>query len=638
MWNPTIKILFLFIDAVNENCEPMELIKNIQALVSGGIDSMKKIKVFASCRAESWSMFWQNMGRGKAILNEDFFYTKDGDAIALERFNDKTKESLYKQYQMHYNLSPEGYEDLDDSVKELIGLPLMMSMVAQVYKNEQKGGSKEIPHRLNFYQLFMLLEKEKLADAKRLLSYNSYTGVDYFVSIFGEGLYNFTSWIYDNLMNLEVSLRSGTGVDAVPAKRMMNEPLLVFDKKKSIYDIFFEIGLLKRIECRSSLYFADRRVGYNFFHDEYTQFRLSQFYCNFLGEISTAELESNKEHLDRTSDEIIRIIDNPRKSLVVTYALDHYLYHNMKDREVDNDQISDYLIVLFNEITKSESGQVQYYVGRFIHGLIEKNICKPNLLYEEIFTSGNESFKNCVVSYIVHISSNISKENFRALLAACSNKSENQENDRVQTHLADIYADKFIADHTQTVKLLEDFILKEDVHAILNASKEGSHDRVKNTTSATVGVPGNAIKTMNDQIAFIVKFSVKVVISEFDDGEKMDALYKFVEGKYPQILTELLGKQNSDKAPQSARSKGVLENFIYGFYRKKVANKLPSALEKAGIVQWRNAISATQCNNLFFVKNFGCKGIVQRDELFGYFKYMVHCHNREWECFTIGFK
>jgi hypothetical protein len=108
------------------------------------------------------------------------------------------------------------------------------------------------------------------------------------------------------------------------------------------------------------------------------------------------------------------------------------------------------------------------------------------------------------------------------------------------------------------------------------------------------------------QITFLLTFGTLSALANFHSEIHMGQMRAFVRRKYPWLLDMVLNRTNRIKVQEEA--------FRLGLYRR---------LEKAGVTQWDQVIGE-QGNDAFFVEE---NGVVQRDEIFNYFKYLVAIHN-----------
>lgn len=613
--------IILFIDAVNEYSStegPIGLLKNIIHFVED-INTFRNVRIIASCRLEVWNQYKEDIEREINVLDKNLFLTDFGDAITITGFEEeKEREILFNRYQKYYHLLPEKYEYQSQTFKDLIKYPFMMRIIAETYYNpiqELDNDDRElkkqiIPKNLNFFALFRLLTDRKISDAQRLLSkqdWNRKKGT--FAKNFEDCLLGFADLLYQRLTETSESGNShlnnsdieynGISIyddrtDSLPEISLNNDNnfnkfMKDFSDETtiSVFETIIQVGLIEKTSIVEYDFSGNKKEGiaYKFYHDQYTQYCLGAIYNEkIIKKISSEILKKDRRSTENTIDKIKSILDNSKYAPVLEGALDHWFYNNMSNGERS---ISDFLVILFNYLSTNESGSVKFYVSSFLYSLIEKNIIEPKKLFKTIFEQGNFQLKKCLVDYIPQLWPDMSSECFRSLIESC----EDENDDTILRCIGDVFADLFLFEPQRVIKFM-DVTLHGFDRKKLSLVKDGIFDR------------NNFIK----HISFILKFSLKAVLTNFSDMEKMDILREFLRKKFRYIIDAALLSNNK----RSYSIKSMLRSVIY---RK---------LEYNGINQWDQTVASQGGNNTFFIED---NSLVQRDVLYEYYKYVIDFHN-----------
>jgi len=127
--------LIVFLDGINEDGDPKKLLSYTSDLVRE-VSESPFVKIIISCRSSFWDML-SKMG----ILDNKAFYRADGQwEIQLARFTEEELREAFELYKRQYDLKTT-YEELSEKrmnrVKTLVADPLMLRLVAEVYKGRE---------------------------------------------------------------------------------------------------------------------------------------------------------------------------------------------------------------------------------------------------------------------------------------------------------------------------------------------------------------------------------------------------------------------------------------------------------------------------------------------------------------------
>ena len=130
--------VLLYIDAINENPQATELLRQINELIQ---KPYPWLKVICSSRPETW-----NAVKRGVRLAEKFYYREEGtEAIGvelkpftyseqIEPFSKQELPIVYAKYQKIFDIQTE-YEDLRNEQRELLRDPLNLWLIAHIYQN-----------------------------------------------------------------------------------------------------------------------------------------------------------------------------------------------------------------------------------------------------------------------------------------------------------------------------------------------------------------------------------------------------------------------------------------------------------------------------------------------------------------------
>ena len=311
------KRLTIYLDAANEYCGPggaFGLLDSVRSLINRP-GTAASLRVIVSCRAETWRLYEDE----KDIKLFDSGRLFGNEPLVLRGFDEQTQASLlFQKYSRFYALRPSTYAELSPAVKDLIRSPLMMSVVAETYSNPQAEASatKLIPADLDYYNIFRRLTRRKKQDARRLLNRND-PRREYFDEAIDGALLLFSRLLLAQLADgSETGGRSSSPKPAGAGDLLMsstltrNEPFLEYwnpprgrDEAVSTFQAIVQVGLIDAISLNEygSHDTLQRRTAYKFFHDQYTQYWLSQIYqTDTLGKLDSRHLPESGKAIART--------------------------------------------------------------------------------------------------------------------------------------------------------------------------------------------------------------------------------------------------------------------------------------------------------------------------------------------------
>ena len=578
------------------------------------------MRVIVSCRAETWRLYEDEKGiklfdSGRLFGNEP---------IVLRGFDEQTQASLlFQKYSRFYTLRPSTYAELSPAVKDLIRSPLMMSVVAETYSNPQGEASapKLIPADLDYYNIFRRLTRRKKQDARRLLNRND-PRREYFDEAIDGALLLFSRLLLAQLAGVSgaTSGSSSTKPAAVGDLLMSstltrNEPFLEYwnpphgrDEAVSTFQAIVQVGLIDAISLNEygSHDTLQRRTAYKFFHDQYTQYWLSQIYqTDTLGKLDSRHLPEGGQALRELADNICKLIQQSVQVPVLAGAIDHWLYRNMLISGPPQDETGGavdigLLMPLLNQLALSPSPVVEQYVSSFLTNLTLRGIINPQQLFESVFQQGNEKLRASLAGYFMECWPGVSPDLLSTFLAYC----EAERDADVLKRLGEVFAYHFERAPAAAVDYLDRSLKPVDTFPrALAFALEQSPLRVGRREEYA------------SQLAFLLTFGTLSALANFHSETHMSQMRAFVRRKYPWLLDMILNRPGRLKVQEEA--------FRLGLYRR---------LEKEGITQWDQVIGE-QGNDAFFVEE---NGVVQRDEIYNYFKYLVATHNGDLEILDLS--
>ena len=430
--------LTIYLDAANEYCGPgsaFGLLDSVRSLINRtGV--APPLRVIVSCRAETWRLYEDEkdiklFDSGRLFANEP---------ILLRGFDEQTQASLlFQKYSRFYALRPSTYAELSPAVKDLIRSPLMMSVVAETYSNPQGETSapKLIPADLDYYNIFRRLTRRKKQDARRLLSRND-PRREYFDEAIDGALLLFSRLLLAQLAGGSGATSGSRPVAAgdllMSSTLTRNEPFLKNwnpprgrDEAVSTFQAIVQVGLIDAISLNEygSHDTLQRRTAYKFFHDQYTQYWLSQIYqSETLGKLDPKHMSGSGHALGDLADNICKLIQQSVQVPVLAGAIDHWLYRNMLISGPPQDETGGavdigLLMPLLNQLALSPSPVVEQYVSSFLTNLTLRDILNPQQLFESVFRQGNEKLRASLAGYFMECWPGVSPDLLSTFLAHC---------------------------------------------------------------------------------------------------------------------------------------------------------------------------------------------------------------------------
>ncbi len=612
------KRLTIYLDAANEYCGPggtFGLLDSVRSLINrSGVAAT--LRVVVSCRAETWRLYEDEKGiklfdSGRLFANEP---------LVLRGFDEQTQASLlFHKYSRFYALRPSTYAELSPAVKDLVRSPLMMSVVAETYSNPQgETATKLIPADLDYYNIFRRLTRRKKQDARRLLNRND-PRREYFDEAIDGALLLFSRLLLAQLAggsgatSGSPSPKPAAVGDLVMSSTLTrNEQFLEYwnpprgrDDAVPTFQAIVQVGLIDTISL-SEYGFHDtlqRRTAYKFFHDQYTQYWLSQIYqSETLGKLA---LPQSGQALGDLADNICKLIQQSVQVPVLAGAIDHWLYRNMLISGPPQDETGGavdigLLMPLLNQLALSPSPVVEQYVSSFLTNLTLRGILNPQQLFHSVFQQGNEKLRASLAGYFMECWPGVSPDLLSTFLAHC----EAERDADVLKRLGEVFAYHFERAPAAAVDYLDRSLKPVDTFArALAFALEQSPLRVGRREEYA------------SQLAFLLTFGTLSALANFHSQIHMSQMRAFVRRKYPWLLDMILNRPGRMKVQEEA--------FRLGLYRR---------LEKEGITQWDQVIGE-QGNDAFFVEE---NGVVQRDEIYNYFEYLVATHNGDLEVLDLS--
>ena len=148
------KQVILFVDAINENPQAKELLRQLDGLVQS---HWTWLKVVFTCRPETW----QVIRRGVRLADALYYQEQDGEVIGvelepfaysekLETFELQELEDVYKKYKDEYQLLTE-FRELDVRIREVLRDPLNLWLVASSYREKEVPGTLAVSDLVEKY-------------------------------------------------------------------------------------------------------------------------------------------------------------------------------------------------------------------------------------------------------------------------------------------------------------------------------------------------------------------------------------------------------------------------------------------------------------------------------------------------------
>ena len=293
--------VILCIDAINENPEPTELLRQLDELVR---ESWPWLKIVLTSRPETW----QGIKRGDIIkLAEKFYYRKTETLGVGESFNYSeqmypfTRQELptvYAKYQRSFQLQTP-YESLSNELREILRDPLHLWLLAHTYKEKTIPSTVKtsalIQEYVNALDVRTLLQREDLQFLEKqlvplMMSVGHYNNVITAEDLdkAGDSLYNmvFSNQVLSDGRPMNQSFQRLVEVDILVQQKLRSEHITLIQFK---YERFYEHFIGKRI-AQLSVSQTDRT---GFFEEIIKEIDDKPF---LWGAVRNALVQEGKEH------------------------------------------------------------------------------------------------------------------------------------------------------------------------------------------------------------------------------------------------------------------------------------------------------------------------------------------------------
>ncbi len=590
--------LTLFVDAVNEYSGPQGARSLLESLIAaiGGEKRLRRCRVVASCRSETWLQHRAAVGNDRP-LDRELFFTRDGDAIRMSRFETPAERgALYAAYQRHYGLLPRSFAQLSPTVRGLIAQPFMMAMVAEAYANPASAPGQEkrrVPPDLDYYTLFEKLTERKAGDAQVLVPVANVADR----AAMPEAIQEFCEKLAEMILErLTASEAAAAGRDALPIDAVNKRPELErFVQNRhaiSVLEAVLQVGLLERVGIPQRN--RDGKLvtsgAFAFFHDQYTQYWLAAAYQQrFLGWLN-AERLGNAAKLDELVGRLAGIVARGVDAPILTGALDHWLQKNLQNF---HDGRLDGAIPLLVRLAAHAQATLRHQAVALVTHLILRGVLTPANAYGPIFRTGSKPLRLELVAGFVDFWPSLPAAALQAFIDAC----DPEQDSEVLERLGDVFVLHLMLEPAPAVAYLEKAIKPLSVARIFEPLRIWRQSR------------------------FALQFAVFSVMTCFDRPDAVSAVRDFFRAKY-RVVLDLL--QDSDR-----------QSTIGRVVRRPVRQLLFKVFDAFALAQWEKFIAGMSVsgNDRFFVEN---DGIVQHDVLAGFLPFTIDLHNGEFDRLSLA--
>lgn len=599
----------IYLDAINECNAPggaIALIERVSEVLADTSVS-PNLKIIASCRTETWKSYQEVTG-GQVETIGHLTPALRADVLSVGGFqSERSRKRLFSAYQQYHNLSPKRYEAQSQPLRNLIKSPFAMRVVAESYSNRKPTQRKQrIPSQLDYVVIFRDLTQRKLRDALKLLN-PSEPEPDLFKNDLRRCLFSFSHCLYTKLVRTDVptevpppasvrpSIPLPSGVDAMSIDELAETDLQAFMKPFSVqsavspFAALVQLNLIEETTVSTTDFWGEQidMKAYKFYHDRYAQYWLAAVLNeSVLGRVNTSGLLDDPDRLGRVCTTLTQLLESSKSAPLLVGAAEVWLHTNM----VGQRNLRDYLVVLCDRLATSSSGLVSYHLGWFLHNLVEQGTVLAKDLYQNLFLECGLPLKQALAYTYLELWPRIAPADIQAFIEALDS-----ETDSKTLHtLADIFVELYRFDATKTLSLLG--------RALYPCNGAVSF------LTASLG----RRQSISKQLAFVAQFALKVFhYSKSSDYDPVP-LKAFLLEHYHYPLQSLI-------LDQTIGLQAYLKPLLY----KK--------LEDSGVNSWEQASSA-QGNSLFFIVD---NGIVQRDELYAYYPFVVALHNGDYHSLSL---
>jgi hypothetical protein len=572
--------LLLIVDAVNE-CSATEgapvLLESILAFI-GREDDLRQVQVILGCREELWNRYVERRATPRPL---DPTYFHSTDALRLSPLEDEElRARLYAAYQARFRLVPESYRQLGPGVRTLIRAPLMMAVLAETYADRRR-----IPRQVDYYRLFASLTERKLADAQFLVPAGRIR--DGFPGRIADALFAFAGVVYDQL-----SAAQAEG-DALPWDVVDKHPALApfaasHDETVAPLSAALEIGLLQRTFVTERTRRGVPRTGrvWRFFHDEYTQWWLSQVYDDRVLPSGVAN-HSAPAQLQAAIEGMRRLIEASARAPVLEGALDHWLYDKLT---LPPRAGADLLLPILDRLSSDEAPAVRYYLRSFLAQLLRRGLTTPEALFGVLAREGGREVGLAGAELFLEAWRDLDP----SALRACIEAPDTAHDPAIRARLADVFSHHFTDTPQDTLTYL---------------------DAVIDPVATIADLAGLAVsrRALGRQLAFLGDFLSRVLPRTWEDPQRGPAVRTFVVAKY-RFVIDALRRSAADSVWEQGALGAAARQFLY------------PRIEQASLEAWDRFGTAMPLggNDRFFVED---RGIVQRDLVRALLPYAVALHN-----------
>jgi hypothetical protein len=592
--------LTVFVDAVNEytgDGGPLELLADMVRSIRLD-ERLARCRFVIAVRTETWAQYKQDAG--ERPLDQAVFESASGDAVTLGTFDeDARRRALFERYRTFYALRPDRYADLSPSVRALIARPYLMSVVAETYSNRDSGPAgatlpRRIPRALGYLTVFATLTARRAAEAQVLLPPGDERR-DALPDEMLEFFAAFTRLLYRRLARGD-ELDAGATPDALPRDVVDKaEELQPFVREPgnrlSVLQAALQSGLLMRttIPRRNALGKLVDGKAYAFFHDQYTQFWLAQYYRDDeFADVDAALLaDPGKRRLvaERVVEVVRAAIHTPILGGGLAYWLDELQQRAGLGPVVD----------LLNDVAALQNGLARLFVASALSGLVIRDAVRPEVLYATAFERGTPRLRRDLGAAFLEYWPDLDRDATRAFIESVNLKRD--------TAAIEALAESFAA------------------HFINEAEgREGEQSRVLDFLRDVI--PGIEPRTLpaarhaEKYLAFMFQFCAKSILGLASDPASMRAFGTFLRAKLGLVIGLIV---------RLRRLRGPL--------LEQVRRPLWGLIERAGFSMWNNAISQRGTNDLFFVSD---GGVNQNHIERAFMPYVCALHNREFSALDLS--
>ena len=369
----------IVIDAVNEYSGPggpEELLAALIAVVANTF-LMPRAQIVIGCRLETWDRFVED--RTSNPLAPALF--RGGKPLRLSALEgEAAPAALYAAYRAFFDLEPKHYDELPPPARQLIRLPLMMSLLAETY-----AGAGPIPADIDYFRLFGAFTERKFDAARDLVPLPARLEFDERME---HALYGFAAELYAMLTAEGKRLQTSGG--AALSMSVIDQSARLADARTppaqgGVAPLWAAVGvgLLEQALVKERTFTGRERVGrvLHFFHDQYAQYWLSKVYDVEV----LAPADSARDPVARAAlAPRVAALLGASTSPLLSGALTHWLHEGLRlpPREAD-----DLLLPLLESLSEQPSPRMRYWVTGFLATLLRRGIVAPETLFTLVLPS-----------------------------------------------------------------------------------------------------------------------------------------------------------------------------------------------------------------------------------------------------------